>query len=32
MWISFLERVVRLSGGRMTGGIELYTEQIVDGS
>ena len=23
MWISFLERVVRLSGGRMTGGIEM---------
>jgi Domain of unknown function (DUF1990) len=30
MWISFLERVVRLSGGRMTGGIELYTERIAD--
>jgi Domain of unknown function (DUF1990) len=28
MWISFLERVVRLSGGRMTGGIELHTERI----
>jgi hypothetical protein len=28
MWISFLERVVRLAGGRMTGGIELYTERI----
>jgi len=27
MWISFLERVVHLSGGRMTGGIELYTER-----
>lgn len=32
MWISFLERVVRLSGGRMTGGIELHTERIADGS
>ena len=32
MWISFLERVVRLSGGRMTGGVELHTEQIVDSS
>ena len=31
MWISFLERVVRLSGGRMTGGIELYTERIAVG-
>jgi hypothetical protein len=31
MWISFLERIVRLSRGRMTGGIELYTERIVDG-
>jgi Domain of unknown function (DUF1990) len=32
MWISFLERVVRLAGGRMTGGIELHTEQFTDGS
>lgn len=32
MWISFLERVVRLSGGRMTGGIDLYTERISEGS
>ena len=32
MWISFLERVVRLSGGRMTGGIELHTERVVVGS
>ena len=30
MWISFLERVVRLSGGRMTGGIELHTERTAD--
>ncbi|MDT7561345.1 MAG: hypothetical protein QOI68_5835 [Pseudonocardiales bacterium] len=28
MWISFLERVVRLAGGRMTGGIELDTKRI----
>jgi Domain of unknown function (DUF1990) len=28
MWISFLERVVHLAGGRMTGGIELDTERI----
>lgn len=28
MWISFLERVVERSGGRMTGGIELETERI----
>jgi hypothetical protein len=28
MWISFLERVVDLSGGRMTGGIEIETERI----
>ena len=28
MWISFLERVVQLSGGRMTGGIVLVTERI----
>jgi hypothetical protein len=28
MWISFLERVVKLSGGRMAGGIELETDRI----
>jgi hypothetical protein len=28
MWISFLERVVALAGGRMTDGIELETERI----
>lgn len=28
MWISFLERVVDLSGGRMTGGIEIETERV----
>ena len=28
MWISFLERVVQLAGGHMTGGIDLATERI----
>lgn len=28
MWISFLERVVTLAGGRMAGGIELETDRI----
>lgn len=28
MWISFLERVVDVSGGRMTGGVEIETERI----
>jgi hypothetical protein len=28
MWISFLERVVKLAGGRMTGGIDLETDRI----
>ena len=28
MWISFLERVVDLSGGRMTEGVEIETERI----
>jgi Domain of unknown function (DUF1990) len=28
MWISFLERVVDLSRGRMTGGVEIETERI----
>jgi hypothetical protein len=28
MWISFLERVVALAGGRMRGGIEIETERI----
>ena len=30
MWISFLEKVVKLSGGRMTGGVEIKTERIED--
>jgi Domain of unknown function (DUF1990) len=28
MWMSFLERVVQLAGGRMTGGIDLATERV----
>ena len=28
MWTSFLERAVRLSGGRMTGGIEIRTRRV----
>jgi hypothetical protein len=31
MWISFLERAVELSGGRMTGGVEIETERIEAG-
>lgn len=31
MWISFLERVVGLSGGRMTGGIEVDTRRVEAG-
>jgi hypothetical protein len=31
MWISFLEGVVSLSGGRMTGGIEIDTWRVEDG-
>jgi Domain of unknown function (DUF1990) len=31
MWISFLEGVVSLSGGRMTGGIEIETQRIEAG-
>jgi Domain of unknown function (DUF1990) len=28
MWMSFLERVVQLAGGRMTGGVDLATERV----
>lgn len=28
MWISFLEGVVKLSGGRMTGGIDIHTHRV----
>ena len=31
MWISFLEGVVELSGGRMTGGITIDTRRVEDG-
>ncbi|MGI9184198.1 MAG: DUF1990 family protein [Solirubrobacteraceae bacterium] len=31
MWISFLERVVGLSGGRMTGGIDIDTRRVETG-
>ncbi len=30
MWISFLEGVVKLSGGRMTGGVAIETERVED--
>src|SRR5947209_8233498 len=30
MWISFLEGVVKLSGGHMTGGVTIETERIED--
>ncbi len=32
MWISFLEQVVRLSGGRMTGGVEIETRRVGGGA
>jgi uncharacterized protein (UPF0548 family) len=28
MWTSFLERVVRLAGGRMTGGVDIDTRRV----
>jgi hypothetical protein len=31
MWISFLEGVVKISGGRMTGGVDIDTRRIEDG-
>jgi hypothetical protein len=27
MWISYIEKVVELAGGRMTGGVEIKTER-----
>jgi hypothetical protein len=30
MWTSMLERVVRLAGGRMTGGVEIFTRRADD--
>jgi len=32
MWTSFLERVARESGGRMTGGIDIHTRRVEDGA
>jgi len=28
MWTSFLERMVRLAGGRMTGGVDIDTRRV----
>ena len=28
MWTSFLERVARMAGGRLTGGIEIHTRRL----
>jgi uncharacterized protein (UPF0548 family) len=30
MWTSFLERVARASGGRLTGGIDIHTRRVED--
>ena len=30
MWVSFLEGVVKLSGGRMTGGVDIDTRRVED--
>jgi hypothetical protein len=30
MWISFLEGVVKLSGGQLTGGVVIETERVKD--
>jgi hypothetical protein len=30
MWTSFLERVVKASGGRLTGGIDIHTRRVED--
>jgi hypothetical protein len=32
MWTSFLERVARESGGRVTGGIDIHTRRVEDGA
>ena len=32
MWTSLLERVAELSGGRLTGGIEIHTRRVEDGA
>jgi hypothetical protein len=30
MWVSFLEGVSRLAGGRMTGGVDIDTRRVED--
>jgi Domain of unknown function (DUF1990) len=32
MWTSFLERVAKASGGRLTGGIDIHTRRVADGA
>src|SRR3954471_15765964 len=32
MWTSFLERVAKMSGGRLTGGIDIHTRRVEDGA
>jgi hypothetical protein len=32
MWTSFIERVARASGGRLTGGIAIHTRRVEDGA
>jgi len=32
MWTSFLERVAKASGGRLTGGIDIHTRRAKDGA
>jgi hypothetical protein len=32
MWTSFLERVAKASGGRLTGGIDIHTRRVEDGA
>jgi hypothetical protein len=30
MWISFLERVIRMSGGERDGGLRIHTRRVED--
>jgi hypothetical protein len=32
MWTSFIERVAKASGGRLTGGIDIHTRRVEDGA
>jgi uncharacterized protein DUF1990 len=32
MWTSFIERVARAAGGRLTGGIDIHTRRVEDGA